>query len=315
MTPNDPGVMTPAVHEIPVESEVRHITVCICTFRRPKLLSRLLWQLEAQRTRGRFTYSLVVVDNDAKRSAESVVATFSGKTRLRIRYSAEPRQNIAVARNRAIGQAEGQFVAFIDDDEVPESEWLSRMLETCEAYGAAGVLGPVVPEFEAGVPDWVIKGRFCERPAHATGRVMGWEESRTGNVLFRRSILDEGREAFRSEFGNGGEDKDFFMRMIEQGHVFRWCNEGVVHETVPPERWTRRYMLRRAMLRGRNILKHHVGRRRLIARSVVAVPVYLVTLPLALLLGQAVFMRCCVRLCDHGGRLLALCGLNPVRER
>src|SRR5262245_8048531 len=141
--------MSPMADEAVAPSDVRHITVCICTFKRPRLLSRLLEQLQKQRTHGRFTYSIVVVDNDATRSAEAVVSTFSVKARVRTRYSVEPRQNIAMARNRAIDYAEGEFVAFIDDDEVPEPEWLSRMLETCDAYGAAGVLGPVVPEFES----------------------------------------------------------------------------------------------------------------------------------------------------------------------
>ncbi len=106
------------------------------------------------------------------------------------------------------------------------------------------------------------------------------------------------------------------MRMTRQGHVFRWCNEGAVYETVPPERWTRGYMLRRALLRGRNIIKIRTGRtRRLVARSLIAAPVYLMLLPITLILGQHVFMKYCIKLCDHAGRLLALLGLNPVRER
>jgi hypothetical protein len=43
------------------------------------------------------------------------------------------------------------------------------------------------------------------------------------------------------------------------GHVFRWCNEGLVYETVPQERWKRSYLVKRAMLRGRNILKLPIG--------------------------------------------------------
>ena len=138
------------------------------------------------------------------------------------------------------------------------------MLKTCETYDAAG-LGPVRPHFEAPPPDWIIKGRFCERPEHETGTIVGWQESRTGNVLFRRSILDGTEEPFDSAFGTGGEDVDFFLRMAKRGCVFRWCNEGVVYETVPKERWTRTYMLKRALLRGRNNLKLPVNRARLLA--------------------------------------------------
>jgi len=189
------------------------------------------------------------------------------------------------------------------------------MLAACATYGASGILGPVRPHFESPPPDWIIKGRFCERPEHETGTIIGWQESRTGNVLFRRNIIEGIEEPFDPAFGTGGEDVDFFLRMSRAGCVFRWCNEGAVYETVPKERWTRRYMLKRAMLRGRNILKLPVGRIGLLARSVVAAPLYLAILPVTLLMGQHVFMKYCIKFCDHAGRILSAMRLNPVRER
>ena len=298
-----------------MSSEPRHISVCICTFQRPVLLQRLLDKLEQQRTDNQFVYSIIVADNDAQLSARPVVAEFAAKSRIEVMYCFESRQNIALARNKALEHSKGDFIAFIDDDEFPESDWLLMMLKTCEDYQAAGILGPVRPHFETLPPRWIIKGGFFKRPEYPTGRIMGWEESRTGNLLFRRGILDGVPEAFKPQFGTGGEDKDFFMRMTQQGRVFRWCNEGITYETVPPVRWKRTYMLKRAMLRGKNILKHPTGRIGLVARSVVAAPVYVLMLPFTLLLGQHVFMKYCIKFCDHAGRVLALLGLNPICER
>ena len=45
-------------------TQLPHVAVCICTYRRPKLLFRLLEALSAQETDGQFTFSVVVVDND-----------------------------------------------------------------------------------------------------------------------------------------------------------------------------------------------------------------------------------------------------------
>jgi len=292
-----------------------HISVCICTFERPLLLKRLLDRLNQQRTENEFTYSIVVTDNDAELSARPVVVDFAATSRVDLNYSSEPRQNIALARNEAIAHSRGDFIAFIDDDEFPEPDWLLMMLRSCEAYGAAGVLGPVRPHFDEHPPSWILKGRFCERPEYPAGHVMHWEECRTGNVLFRRTILDGVGEVFKAEFGNGGEDKDFFLRMTQQGHLFRWCNDGIIYEIVPPTRWERTYMLKRAMLRGKNILKHPVGRTGLLLRSIVAVPAYSLILPFTLLMGQHVFMKYCIKFCDHAGRVLALLRINPVRER
>jgi len=298
-----------------MNGSIPHINVCVCTFRRPALLRRLLDELARQETGGRFTYSVVVVDNDDRQSARAVVADFVAGSPLQVVYCFESRQNIALARNRSLADASGDYIAFIDDDEFPVPEWLQRMLKTCEEYQAAGVLGPVRPHFDEPPPRWIISGRFCERPEHPTGRVMDWEESRTGNVLFQKRILEEVPQAFNPEFGNGGEDKDFFMRMTQRGHVFRWCNEGIAYETVPPSRWKRSYMLKRALLRGKNILKHPTGRARMLATSAVAVPVYSLLLLPALIGGQHWFMKLCIKLCDHLGRLLAFARINPVSER
>ena len=296
-------------------TEQKHISVCICTFQRPGLLHKMLARLEQQQTNGQFAFSVVVTDNDSRQSAQCVVAEFAATSRIAVKYSCEPRQNIALARNEALSHATGHFVAFIDDDEYPEDGWLAAMLEACERYQAAGVLGPVRPRFEEPPPRWIIDGRFWDRPEHGTGWIMDWQECRTGNVLFRHHIIKELREVFDPIFATGAEDTDFFRRMTGLGHVFRWCNEGVVYETVPKERCTRSYMLKRAMLRGRHSVKLPRRRLRLAARSVVAAPVYLMMLPFTLLLGQHVFMKYCIKFCDHAGRLLTLLRLNPVRER
>jgi hypothetical protein len=129
------------------------------------------------------------------------------------------------------------------------------------------------------------------------------------------SILRDEPEPFHAEFGTGGEDKDFFMRMSAKGHVFVWCNQAIVHESVPRDRWTRSYMLKRALLRGSNILKLPGQRTRLLVKSVIALPIYTLVLPASALAGQCVFMKYCIRWCDHAGRLMAAVGLHPIKSR
>lgn len=271
--------------------------------------------LDEQSTGDRFAFSISVCDNDATQSASTAVAEFGKRTTREIVYVCEPRQNIALARNRVLETAEGDFVAFIDDDEFPVTDWLENLFLACEKYEAAGVLGPVRPYFEEVPPSWITRGQFCERPEHRTGRIMRWAESRTGNVLLRRAILSSNREPFNPNFGTGGEDMDFFRRMAAEGHTFVWCNEAIVHEMVPASRLNYGYMLKRALLRGRNILKHPVEDRPSIGTSLVAIPLYLLLLPVTAFGGKHHFMKYCIKLCDHGGRLLAMIGLNPVAER
>jgi hypothetical protein len=49
--------------------------------------------------------------------------------------------------------------------------------------------------------------------------------------------------------------------------------------------------------------------------SCVAVPIYAIALPLTLVAGQHVFMKYCIKFCDHAGRVLGVLGINPVDAR
>jgi len=258
-------------------------------------------------------YSIVVADNDHLQSAKAVVCDFAAGSGIPITYCVEPRQNIALARNKAIENAHGDFVAFIDDDEFPIKRWLLTLFKACNEYDVDGVLGPVKPHFDEAPPKWVVKGKFYERPTYPTGFVIDWRKGRTGNVLLKKRIFAAEAQPFRPEFLTG-EDQDFFRRMIDKGHVFIWCNEAVAYEVVTPTRWKRSFMLRRALLRGTVSLVHPTSGALDIAKSVVAVPAYTAALPFALVLGHRRFMTCLVKLFDHLGRLLAFLGINPIRE-
>jgi hypothetical protein len=137
---------------------------------------------------------------------------------------------------------------------------------------------------------------------------------RTSNVIFRRKILDGAQAPFRAEFGTGGEDADFFLRMIKNGCIFVWCNEAVVYEAVPPTRCTRGYLLRRALHRGNNSFKLREGHVRSIVKSFVAVPVYGLALPFLFIAGDHYFMKYMIKFCDHAGKLMALLRIKPFKE-
>ncbi|PYN75145.1 MAG: glycosyltransferase family 2 protein [Candidatus Rokuibacteriota bacterium] len=294
-------------------SEPQHITVCVCTYKRPRLLKRLLDEVGRQESDGRFTYSIVVADNDHLQSGKEVVSNFAAASKVRVQYCVEARQNIALARNKAVENATGDFVAFIDDDEFPATRWLLTLFEACHAYEVDGVIGPVKRYFDEQPPKWVIKGDFYERPTYPTGLIIDWTKGRTNNVLVKRSVVGSDTQAFRPEFRTG-EDQDFFRRMIDKGHKFIWCGEAVVYEVVPPIRWKRTFMLRRALLRGTvSVLQPTFGAVD-IAKALVAIPAYTVALPVALVLGHHRFMALLVRLCDHLGTLLSALGINPIRE-
>ena len=279
------------------------------------LLPDLLRHLESQRTDGLFTFDIVIADNDSNRSAEETIKTFASCSPMPVTYCVEPEQNIALARNRALSCARGDLVAFIDDDELPSPDWLYRLFQTRAEYGADGVLGPVLPKFRETPPEWITKGKFFDRPRYRTGTAVKWPDARTGNVLLVNRMWDGEAVPFRPLFGDGGEDVDFFRRMSARGRRFIWCDEAVVNEVVPPYRCTRRFLMRRALMRGSNFPKQSGYRFKNALKSIVAVPCYALALPVLALLGQHYFVAYLVKLLDHSSRLLALAGLPLLTQR
>jgi glycosyltransferase involved in cell wall biosynthesis len=251
------------------------------------------------------------VDNDEKGSAEKTVRDLRMQLSMPLSYQVEPEQNIALARNRAIAMATGDFIAFIDDDEVPTKSWLMNLFKARKEFCADGVLGPVVPSYGGNTPEWVVRGKFYERPSHRTGEVLNWTSTRTGNVFLKRSIFSDKDNMFRPEFGSGGEDRDFFRRMIAKGMRFVWCAEAPVYEAVPAERCTRSFMIRRALLRGQ--LPHFSSRD--VVKSLVAVPLYALCLPFLLLGSHHVFMKYLIKNCDHIGRICTCLGFRLIKDK
>jgi glycosyltransferase involved in cell wall biosynthesis len=266
-----------------------------------------------QETDGLFTYSVVVADNDIAESARSVVFAISSHTPISIVYCVEQQQNIARARNRAIAHAIGDLIAFLDDDEFVSDKWLLTLFRTMRTHRADGVLGPVNPHFPNGAPRWVVEGGFYDRPVHPSGMRLHWSQCRTGNVLLKADLFEEHASPFNPACLSG-EDQEFFRRKSEEGCSFIWCHEASAHEMIPPSRWKRNFLVRRALFRGIFAQRNHGLQPLRLLQALVSVPIYTVVLPLALALGQAKFMSCVFKLSYHTGRLLGFLGMNPIRQ-
>ena len=295
------------------QNAIAHICVCVCTYKRPVFLKRLLFEMSQQATGGLFTSAIVVVDNDASRSAEATVEEIRMTSSVPAKYAVEPRRSIALARNKVVENAEGDYLAFIDDDEFPATDWLLQLFKTCNQYNVDGVLGPVMRHFDETPPAWLQKSRFFVRPVYPTGMQVDWIISRTSNVLVKRRTIEGDAAPFRPEF-RAGEDKDFFRRKIEEGYVFIWSADAVVFETIPPSRWTRIYQVRRAMLQGACESLQPTCGAKSIVKSAIAIPLYAIALPFTLLFGQHIFMSIAEKMSYHAGKLLKLMGINPIRE-
>jgi glycosyltransferase involved in cell wall biosynthesis len=186
---------------------------------------------------------ILVVDNDPALSGHAAFLSAQQDGGVTMRYCAEAVPGLAAARNRALTELNAMdFIAFLDDDETAEPNWLEELLRVQLQYGADVVCGPVEPRFDR-PPQWIIHGNFFAARHMTTG--FDPVHVGAGNVLFRASI--GGAFHFDSSFSHsGGEDTHFFLCLRRAGHSFVWADHAVAYESILPERMTAGWLIRRA---------------------------------------------------------------------
>ena len=222
------------------------LAICIPTYRRPGGLFLLLGALDAQCfDDAPPEIRIVVIDNDAAESAREVVEEARPWLRYPIHYRVEKRVGIPQARNAALAVAlPSDWIAFVDDDEVPEPDWLAALLRTQRATGADVVTGPSLPRFIEPPAGWIVDSGLFEPLRYTTGAKV--PTAYTNNVLVRGSALRGLETLFDERFTLGvGEDAELFARIAAAGGRIVWADDAIVYENVPPARATLRWMLAR----------------------------------------------------------------------
>lgn len=228
------------------DTPIALIDVLVCTYRRPELLLKTLDGI-ARCAAMVDSVRIIVVDNDHQQSAREVIHQWSQRSSIPVQYLSQPVQNISLTRNMALEHVTAPWIAMIDDDEVPDPNWLFALLAAAMQFEADVVFGPVVSEFDSDAPEWATQGTVFQRKRFTSGTSMVINQMRNGNVLLRASRL--GREEFRFEplLGlSGGEDSELFARMYVAKYRMVWCDEACVREWTPPARTTLRWVLTRA---------------------------------------------------------------------
>jgi glycosyltransferase involved in cell wall biosynthesis len=218
----------------PPVSGVPRVTAAVCTHDRADLLARCLASLVALRERGAPgapRLEILVVDNAPSdgRTRDTVAAV------PEVRYACEPVAGLDIARNRAMREATGEFVAYFDDDVTVDPGWLEGFVEAWAAHrDVAAITGPVLPlelatraqvEFErlGGFRQALRRTRFGRSLAGNPLYPCGSGIFGAGcNMTVRRDVLhalggfDEALDTGAPLAGGG--DLDIFYRLARAGH-------------------------------------------------------------------------------------------------
>ena len=202
-------------------------------------------------------FEVIVVENRPGSGAtRRMLATRFGAS-PNLRYVEEPRAGLSRARNAGLAVAEGQLVAFVDDDTTLDPDWIHRFVERFEwSEDVACVTGLILPlELEtesqvlleqfAGFGKGFRRRTYRLRQTHKGSRVYPYAPGTIGsgaNTIVRRTVaLQVG--GFDSTLGagtpaKGGEDLDLYVRLLLHGHAIAYEPSAIVWHRHPdgPER-------------------------------------------------------------------------------
>ena len=233
------------------------LSVCIATFRRPELLAKLLTSLAEQKFENEFELEIIIVDNDEQESAREIINSVGSRLDLRWKYYSQPVKNISLTRNIAVSNANGEYILFIDDDEIASPEWIKNIYTALLKYRADAVFGRVVSYFDDGTPDWIRNCFIYNRPSPPTGTSA--VSTRTGNVIVKSSLLKSIPGPFDPEYGiTGGSDTKLFSVLKKKGAKYINCREAVTYEYVPGERAKLKWLVIRAFRTGNNFVRRQI---------------------------------------------------------
>ena len=198
---------------------------------------------------------LVVDNNSPDDTAERFAAFAAAHPDVNLRMVRETGPGVSCARNRGLAEVAGPIVAFIDDDERVNESFLEAYLAFFDTHPDAVVAGGrIIAEYPEGRPSWMSK--WTEMPIanpmdfgdavrpFPAGRVPGG-----GNMAFRRAGLAR-YGGFDPSLGRvngrliGGEENDFFERLLRGGETIWYVPGAVMWHIIPPSKLTADYFRR-----------------------------------------------------------------------
>jgi glycosyltransferase involved in cell wall biosynthesis len=130
-------------------------TVTICTYNGEHRLPSVLERLREQVDTDLFSWEIVVIDNNSKDNTAEIVKQYQANWSqdYPLKYCLETQQGLAFARQRAIEEARSEFIGFIDDDNLPDPDWVAKAYSFGKEHPRAGAYGGQIhPEFEVTPP-------------------------------------------------------------------------------------------------------------------------------------------------------------------
>ncbi|MGA2757608.1 MAG: glycosyltransferase family 2 protein [Solirubrobacteraceae bacterium] len=239
-----------------LEADAISVIVCTHTLERWEYLRAAVDSVRAQTLAPAET--IVVIDGNAALERRAR-AELEGVEVLRNLHT----PGLSGGRQSGAERARGSILAFLDDDAVADRDWLQRLADVYRDPLVLGVGGAIDPVWEQPPPrwfpaefNWVIGCSYVGMPTSAqrVRNVIGANMSMRATVLAQAGAFDSrlGRAAGARALSGSAEETELCIRAARQhpGHYWIYEPRARVVHSVPPQRGTWRYFVRRCGVEG-----------------------------------------------------------------
>lgn len=245
-------------------------SIAICAYnaedRLPLVLERLRSQIETEN----IFWEIIIVDNNSSDRTPKIVQAYQANwpAHCPLIYSFEPKQGLAFARQRAISTARGQWVGFLDDDNLPAANWVAQAHAFAQKHPQSGAFGGQIhadleveppPNFDKiavflaiikrGSQAFIYepKKRILPPAAGLVVRKQAWRENVPKSLFFKGRV---GRSMLASE------DLEAIAYIQQAGWEIWYNPEMYIDHKIPRHRLERDYLL--SLVRGIGLARHHI---------------------------------------------------------
>ncbi len=236
------------------------ISVAVCTYNRADILPKCLESL-ADQTADSELFEVLIIDNNSTDDTKKIALDFCEKHN-NFRYIFEEKQGLSHARNRAINEAKGIYIAYIDDDAIADKEWvekISSVIQNNKDIAAFG--GKILPWYNTEKPKWFKDefGLHSWGDKHLQLSLQNYPFGLSGsNMIFKKDILEK-YNGFSAEYGMTGnkiafgEESLLFNKMLKNKENIQYFPEIFVYHLVSDKSYSLKEAFKRSIQNGKAI--------------------------------------------------------------
>lgn len=229
------------------------ISVALCTHNHADRLPKTLESFRTLEAPSR-PWELLLIDNNCTDHTRRLLEETHWRPEgVPVRILFEEKLGLSNARNCALRHARGEYLLFLDDDETPDPRWLVAYEQAMLEHRPHALGGRIEVLFEEGDrPSWLqdeLLG-FLGRLDHGEPCWLTRPDTPFygGNFAVRMDVFDQVGD-FDAELGRkgernvGGEDTEFYRRMLAHDLKVRWVPDAVIHHRIQAGKLKRGYFL------------------------------------------------------------------------